>query len=254
MHERYLIANWKMNLPPEGIDGYLDAVTPGGVSPPNVVIAPPFPYLRQAVARGARVAAQNCADQKAGAFTGEVSVSMLADCGARFVIVGHSERRGIYHENDATIARKLAMAIDAGLTPVLCVGEDLACRDAGMAGAFIADQIRAVAIPQLEGGAAVIVAYEPIWAIGTGRNASGFLCAETVAEVRSAVSRFWPASYGDRTPVLYGGSVTPDNIADLEANGAVDGYLVGGASLDSGKMRAILRGMSGQEAEGRGQR
>src|SRR5260221_10514720 len=170
---------------------------------------------------------------------------MLSDCGARFVIVGHSERRGIYHENDAAIARKLALAIDGGLTPVVCVGEDLACRDAGRAGAFIADQIRAVAVSQLEREAAVIVAYEPIWAIGTGRNASGAMCAETVAAVQAALSRFWPASRTDRTPVLYGGGVTPDNLAPLAANGAAGGYLVGGASLDSGKVLAILSGMSG---------
>jgi triosephosphate isomerase (TIM) len=247
MSGRYLIANWKMNLPPEGIDRYLD-VTCTGTGSVNVVVAPPFPYLERVVSRGAVAAAQNCSDQKGGAFTGEVSVSMVSDCGARFVIVGHSERRSIYREDDATVARKLALAIEAGLTPVLCVGEDLACRDAGKAAAFIAGQIRAVAVSELERSAAVIVAYEPIWAIGTGRNASGAMCAETVAEVRSAISSFWPAAYRDGTPVLYGGSVTPDNIADLEANGAVDGYLVGGASLDSGKMLAILLGMSNEEA------
>ncbi len=244
MREHYLIANWKMNLPPEGLDGYLDAVGGAAGSTVNVVVAPPFPYLGRVVARGAAVAAQNCGDQKGGAFTGEVSVSMLSDCGARYVIVGHSERRNIYREDDAMIARKLALAIEAGLAPVLCVGEDLACRDAGQAAVFLATQIKAVAVSQLERDAAVIIAYEPIWAIGTGRNATGAMCAETVAEVRAAVGRFWPPFYRDRTPVLYGGSVTPDNIADLEANGGVEGYLVGGASLDSGKLLAILRGMN----------
>src|ERR1700682_476021 len=149
MLERYLIANWKMNLPPEGVDGYLDAIGAGAESATNVVVAPPFPYLGRVVARGAVAAAQNCGDQKGGAFTGEVSVSMLSDCGARFVIVGHSERRGIYRGDDATIGRKLGLAIEAGLTPVLCVGEDLACRDAGQAAVFLAGQIQAVAVPQL---------------------------------------------------------------------------------------------------------
>lgn len=243
MSGRYLIANWKMNLPPEGVDRYLEAVVAIAEPAVNVVVAPPFPYLRRAAERGGMVAAQNCGDQKGGAFTGEVSVSMLTDCGARFVIIGHSERRNVYGEDDPTIARKLGLALEAGLTPILCVGEDLACRDAGNAAAFLAAQIKAVAVSQLEGAAPVIVAYEPIWAIGTGRNASGSMCAETVAEVRAAIGRFWPSSYRDRTPVLYGGSVTPDNIADLEANGLADGYLVGGASLDSGKLLAILRGM-----------
>ena len=244
MPERYLIANWKMNLPPEGIDGYLNAIGARAGSATNVVVAPPFPYLGRVVAGGAAAAAQNCGDQRGGAFTGEVSVSMLSDCGARFVIIGHSERRNIFREDDAMIARKLGLAIEAGLTPVLCVGEDLACRDAGRAGVFLAEQIQAVAVSQLERNAAVIVAYEPIWAIGTGRNASGAMCAETVAEVRAAIGQFWPSSYRDRTPVLYGGSVTPDNIVDLETNGGAEGYLVGGASLDSGKLLAILRGMS----------
>ncbi len=240
---RYLIANWKMNLPPEGVEPYLGAVGRAETDEVSLVLAPPFPYLERVVAAGSAVAAQNCGDQKSGAFTGEVSVSMIAGCGARYVIIGHSERRNVYGETDAMIARKLALTLDAGLTPVLCVGEDLACRDAGQAAAFIAGQLEAVAVGQLGGGAEVIVAYEPIWAIGTGRNASGAVCAETVAELREAIGRFWPAGYRDRTPVLYGGSVTPENIADLETNGGVDGYLVGGASLDSKKFLGILTGM-----------
>lgn len=243
MRSRYLIANWKMNLPPEGMDGYLSAVAAAERGDVNVVIALPFPYLT--AAKPHNVAGQNCGDQKSGAFTGEVSVSMLAGCGARFVIIGHSERRNVYGESDAMIARKLALAIEEGLTPVLCVGEDLACRDAGNAAAFLAGQIEAVAVEQLARGADVIVAYEPIWAIGTGRNASGAMCAETVAEVRAAIGRFWPGGYEARTPVLYGGSVTPENIADLETNGRADGYLVGGASLSSAKFLALLAGMNG---------
>src|SRR5258706_11176156 len=123
MRSRYLIANWKMNLPPEGMEGYLLAVGAAELGDVNVVIAPPFPYLT--AAKPHKVAGQNCGDQKGGAFTGEVSVSMLAGCGARFVIIGHSERRNVYGENDAMIARKLALAIEEGFTPVLCVGEDL---------------------------------------------------------------------------------------------------------------------------------
>jgi triosephosphate isomerase len=248
MPNRYLIANWKMNVPPEGIAEYLDAINGA-----DVVVAPPFVYLKDVARQFANVAAQNCADQKAGAFTGEVSAEMLRDCGARFVIVGHSERRTIYREDDALIARKLGMAIDAGLTPVLCIGENQEQRDRGDAPAFCANQLRAAAVPQLANAAEVIVAYEPIWAIGTGRNATGAMVAEIVEAIRDALSRFWPADLAQRTPVLYGGSVTPDNVDDLIEHGEIDGFLVGGASLDSKKFLALaarLRGLAVTRSRG----
>lgn len=237
MRNRYVIANWKMNLPPEGVDAYLEAMKRNE----GVVVAPPFPYIER-VARSIATGGQNCGDQKSGAFTGEVSVDMLRDSGAGFVIIGHSERRNVYGESDAMIARKLALVIEAGMTPVLCIGEDLLVRDSGGCAMFLADQIRAVAVPQLESAAEVVIAYEPIWAIGTGRNASGAMVAESVNDIRGALGRFWPARHRHAAPILYGGSVTPDNIADLAANGGIDGYLVGGASLDSGKFLAIVRG------------
>ena len=238
MPNRYLIANWKMNVPPEGIERYLDAVKDA-----DAVVAPPSVYLKEVAARFANVAGQNCADQKSGAFTGEVSAGMLRDCGARFVIIGHSERRTIYGEDDVLIARKLAMAVDAGLTPILCIGENQDQRECGHATTFCSDQIRAAAVPQLEGTAEVIVAYEPIWAIGTGRNATGAMVAEIVGAIRDAIERFWPAGRAQRTPVLYGGSVTPDNVDDLIAHGRIDGFLVGGASLDSTKFLALARAL-----------
>jgi triosephosphate isomerase len=238
MPKRYLIANWKMNIPPEGIAPFLQAM-----NGTDAVIAPPFVYLKEVAAQFANVAGQNCADQKSGAFTGEVSADMLRDCGARFVILGHSERRNIYREDDALIARKLAMAIDAGLTPVLCIGENEQQRERGHAAAFCSDQLRAAAVPQLANANEVVVAYEPIWAIGTGRNATGAMVAEIAREIRNAVERFWPDGLAERTPVLYGGSVTPDNIDDLITHGAIDGFLVGGASLDSKKFLALAEGM-----------
>jgi triosephosphate isomerase len=238
MPNRYLIANWKMNVPPEGITTFLDAVKDA-----NAVIAPPFVYLKDVAAKFANAGAQNCADQKSGAFTGEVSADMLRDCGARFVIVGHSERRTIYAEDDALVARKLAMAIDAGLTPILCIGENEQQREGGHAIAFCSDQLRAAAIPQLASANEVIVAYEPIWAIGTGRNATGAMVAEIVAAIRDALERFWPDGIAKRTPILYGGSVTPDNVDDLIAHGRIDGFLVGGASLDSKKFLALAEAM-----------
>ena len=236
MPNRYLIANWKMNIPPEGIASFLDAIKDA-----DVVIAPPYVYLKDVAARFANTGAQNCADQKSGAFTGEVSADMLRDCGVRFVIVGHSERRTIYGEDDALIARKLRLAIDAGLTAVLCVGEDEEQRERGHAVSFCSDQIRDAAVPQLASAKEVIVAYEPIWAIGTGRNATGDMVAEIVEAIRDAVARFWPS--GLSTPILYGGSVTPDNVDDLITHGRIDGFLVGGASLDSKKFLALAEAM-----------
>src|SRR5438270_431462 len=175
MPNRYLIANWKMNVPPEGIAAYLDAVKDA-----DIVVAPPFVYLKEVAAKFANTGAQNCADQKSGAFTGEISADMLRDCGARFVIIGHSERRTIYGEDDALIARKLSMAVDAGLTPVLCIGENEQQRERGHAVTFCSDQLCAAAVPQLANANEVIVAYEPSWALCTGRNATRPMVAEIV--------------------------------------------------------------------------
>jgi triosephosphate isomerase len=241
---RYLIANWKMNLPPEGVESYLAnvcAVDPRDVS---IVVAPPFPFLRSVVqnGEGVAVAAQNCSDQKSGALTGEVSPGMIRKCGAEYVILGHSERRTIFDESDALISRKLALAIETGLAPILCIGEDVRVRDTGHVTHFLADQIKATAIPELDAVEEIVLAYEPIWAIGTGRNASGQMVAETLAGIRQALERFWPARLA-RTPILYGGSVNPENVDDLADNGQIDGFLVGGASLDSRKFLAIHAGM-----------
>jgi triosephosphate isomerase len=237
---RYTVANWKMNLPPEGIPQYLDALRAAATDEPVLVVAPPFPWLHEVT--GLAVAAQNCSDQPSGAFTGEVSAAMVRDRGARFVILGHSERRTLFHETDALIARKVNMAMENGLTPILCIGEDLRVRDGGRADAFLADQIKAAAAGVTKGGD-VVIAYEPIWAIGTGRNATGKMCAETTQQIRETVRRFWPSRY-ENVPVLYGGSVTPDNVGELVAEGQIDGFLVGGASLDSGKFLAIHRALA----------
>jgi len=242
MRNRYLIANWKMNLPPEGVEAYLGAMKKVDAKDVAVVVAPPFPYVNDL--NGVAVAAQNCSDHVSGAFTGEVSPAMLRDCGVRYVIVGHSERRQLFHENDALIARKLTAVIENGLTPVLCIGEDLRNRDRGEAPRFLADQIRATTIPALESAKAFVIAYEPIWAIGTGRNAEGSMVAETLGEIRHALARFWPARYESEAPILYGGSVTPENVDDLVVSGGIDGFLVGGASLDSSKFSAILASLT----------
>jgi triosephosphate isomerase (TIM) len=236
MPSRYAIANWKMNLPQCGMDAYFQQLkAPTRI---KVVVAPPFPYLKELRGRTA-LAGQNCADQPSGAFTGEVSAMMLRDCGATFVIVGHSERRNIFGETDAIVARKLSMAIEARLTPILCVGEPQRVRDDGQAAVFVANQIKSVAVEQLELAPEIFVAYEPVWAIGTGRNATGEMVEEMVDHIREALSRFWPSPRFASAPVLYGGSVTPENVEDLCRNGRIDGFLVGGASLDPLKFSMI---------------
>jgi triosephosphate isomerase (TIM) len=240
---RYLIANWKMNLPPEGIEQYL--ATLSGVDPRDVdlIIAPPFPFLRHVVkcGEGMGVAGQNCSDHASGAYTGEVSPRMLRECGVDAVILGHSERRHLYGENDGLIARKLTLAIETGLMPILCIGEDLNVRELGQTARFLADQIKATAVDALANVREIVLAYEPVWAIGTGRNASGEMVAETLIDIRAALERFWPSR---QVPILYGGSVSPDNVDDLVANGTIDGFLVGGASLDSRKFLAIHAAMA----------
>ena len=205
MPNRYVIANWKMNLPPEGIEPYVAAIdaTRGG---PTLVVAPPYTYLqRVASAFRGRIAtaAQNCADHEKGAFTGEIAPAMIRETGATYVILGHSERRSIYGESDALIARKLSLALSSGLTPILCIGEDLRARDAGRVSIVLADQIRAAAVPEIENASEVILAYEPVWAIGTGRNASGLMVAETIHHIRESLSRFWPARFAAGAPILY---------------------------------------------------
>ncbi|HEX8168916.1 MAG TPA: triose-phosphate isomerase [Thermoanaerobaculia bacterium] len=244
MARRILIANWKMNLPPEGIDAYMATIAACNPRETTTIVAPPFPFLRivDACASGLGVAAQNCSDRPSGAFTGEVSPAMLRACGAEYVILGHSERRNLFHENDALIARKLSLAIETGLRPILCIGEPLEVRDLGKVATFLADQIKVAAVDALASADEVIIAYEPVWAIGTGRNASGEMVAETVADIRGALSRFWPEKLAN-APILYGGSVTPENVDELVARGTIDGFLVGGACLDSRKFLAIHAGL-----------
>jgi triosephosphate isomerase len=181
----------------------------------------PFPYLAQAAERlrGTRIAwgAQNVSEHAQGAYTGEVSAAMLAEFGCRYVIVGHSERRQLYGETDAQVAAKFTAVRSAGMTPILCVGETLAEREAGNTEAVVARQLSPVRF------ADAVLAYEPVWAIGTGRNAT--------PEQAQAVHAFLRQRVPAETPILYGGSVKPQNAAEIFAMPDVDGGLVGGASL-----------------------
>jgi len=211
----------------------------------EVVLAPPFTALAAVAAalrRGAvKLAAQNLHWEAEGAFTGEISPQMLRDLGCRYVIVGHSERRRLFGESDATVAKKVGAALSAGLRPILCLGETLGERRRGRTNGVIARQLR-VALKGLSKGAIkkITVAYEPVWAIGTGKNATLEQIATVHRFVRGLLRR--RAGRGAQAyRILYGGSVRPDNAAELAAEPGVDGVLVGGASLKVDAFASIVR-------------
>jgi triosephosphate isomerase (TIM) len=229
----------------EETEAFLADFLPRAEEPgPEIVICPPYPSLNVAVElclqSRVRVAAQNMHEQPEGAFTGEVSAPMLLELGVRGVIVGHSERRQHFGENDEALARKVPAALDARLEPILCVGESEGQRDAGETEGVLTRQIEAdlANVPDERLGQ-VVIAYEPIWAIGTGRTATTEQAQEAIALIRALIeSRSSEAASAIR--ILYGGSVNPDNAGELIAEPDVDGALVGGASLDPRDFAAIV--------------
>jgi triosephosphate isomerase (TIM) len=243
---RPLIAgNWKMNLGgPAGLDlaSTLVRLAPS-VPHVDLVVAPPFTALAACAHEcdGSRieVAAQNLHPKESGAFTGEVSAPMLVESGCTWAIVGHSERRQLFGETDAFVAEKVAAALGGGLMPIVCIGETLEEREGGRTLGVVERQLRAF-LPVIAASArAVAIAYEPVWAIGTGKNAG----PREAQEVHEAL-RGWlagaSAELASATRILYGGSVKPDNARDLLAAPDVDGALVGGASLDAASFTAIV--------------
>jgi triosephosphate isomerase len=207
------------------------------VSGVEIVVAPPFTALH-AAAEAARntnigVAAQDLYWEKEGAFTGEISPAMVKETGAEYVIIGHSERRRLFGETDAIVNRKTAAAIAHDLTPIVCVGETLEEREAG-ATLDVLDRQLKDGLDRLTGGqiAELVIAYEPVWAIGTGRNATAAQAGEAHAHVRTRLRQWFGGDAADHCHVIYGGSVKPDNIRELIAEPDVDGALVGGASLE----------------------
>jgi len=203
----------------------------------EIVVAPPFTAIHP-VAEAARntnigVAAQDVHWEREGAFTGEVCAPMLKEAGAEYVIIGHSERRRYFHETDAIVSRKIVAALQAELTPIVCVGETLEERERGQMLAVLDRQVKD-GLDQVTGSqvADLVIAYEPVWAIGTGRNATAAQAEEAHAHIRQRLRQWFGADAADRCHVIYGGSVKPDNIRELIAEADVDGALVGGASLD----------------------
>jgi len=244
-----LAANWKMNKTIEETERFLAVFLPRVADAEvEVVVCPPYPSLKAAVEHCAqsrvKVAAQNMHEADSGAFTGEVSAPMLLELGVDGVILGHSERRQHFGETDEALARKLPAALAAGLEPILCVGEREEQRDAGETDEVLRRQIEAdLAEVDDERLGDVVIAYEPIWAIGTGRTATPQQAQEAIELIRERVgTRSVEAAAHVR--ILYGGSVNPDNAAELLAQPDIDGALVGGASLDPGDFAAIVAAAS----------
>lgn len=243
MRTKIVVGNWKMHGSLSTNLALLNAIRAGVTGRANVALCVPYPYLAQArmVLEGSSVAwgAQDVAEHDQGAWTGEVSGGMLADFGCRYVLVGHSERRSFFAETDTIVAAKFAAAQRAGLIPVLCVGETLAEREAGVAHDVITRQLDAVL--SVNGSVTfeeAVVAYEPVWAIGTGKTATPFQAQEVHAVIRGRLTRE-NADLGNRLQILYGGSVKPDNAVEIFSQPDIDGGLIGGASLVAADFLAI---------------
>ncbi len=245
MRQKLVAGNWKMHGGLKTNQQLLQDVVAGvaGMRDVAVAVCVPFPYLAQAqsVLSGTPVVwgAQNLSEQAQGAFTGEVSAAMLQDFGCRYVLVGHSERRSIYGESDTLVAEKFAAALASGLRPILCVGETLEQRDAGRTLDVVSAQIDAVlkrvGVAAFSGA---VVAYEPVWAIGTGRTATSAQAQEVHAAIRAQIAKA-DAKVAEGLQILYGGSVKPANAAELFGMPDIDGGLIGGASLVATDFLAI---------------
>jgi triosephosphate isomerase len=245
MRQPLVAGNWKMNGSVASVSALLDGIKEGAGKVGNceVAVCPPYVFIptAQSELSGTAISwgGQNLSTEQSGAFTGEVSASMLLDFGCKYVIVGHSERRTLYGEDDALVARKFAVARAAGLKPILCVGETLDEREKGITEEVVARQVDAVI--ELEGAQALadgVIAYEPVWAIGTGVTATSEQAQEVHAFIRKRIASH-DAGVADGLRILYGGSMKPDNAADLMSNADIDGGLIGGASLKAADFLAI---------------
>lgn len=247
MRKPVIAGNWKMFKTGEEAVVFAEALMPlvKGSSHCEVVVAPAYTALSDVVKKvkgtNIQVAAQDCHWEKEGAFTGEVSCEMIAAVGATHVIIGHSERRQFFGETDATVNKKVLAALRASLTPIVCVGESLAEREQNMTEEVVGTQITAGfnSLTDLQ-FSHIIVAYEPVWAIGTGRTATPEMAVETHRFIRSTIGRMFSPAIAGTTRILYGGSVKPDNIKGLMAQPEIDGALVGGASLKADSFASIV--------------
>lgn len=249
MRKQIAAANWKMNCDLSEARNLLK-----GLSSPEVYLKPgqevilavPFPYLLLANGYfsnlpGYFISAQNCYTKEKGAFTGEVSALMISSCGVTHVIIGHSERRGYFKETSEMLTEKVEQALNNRLTPIFCCGESLQIREAGTQNAFIARQIRESLFSlSAEEFSKLIIAYEPIWAIGTGKTATAVQAQEMHVLIRKEIEEKYGRGVADDTTILYGGSVKSENASEIFGQPDVDGGLIGGASLNVGEFRKII--------------
>lgn len=247
MRKKILAGNWKMNHTGAAVQTVLtELVQTLPETKAMLIIAPPFPYLAQAVSLTAHtplhIAAQTMHWEEHGAFTGEVSPAMLVDIGVTHVLIGHSERREYNGETDRTVQQKVAAALQYGLTPIICCGETAQQRQAGRTDDLLGTQLRmALAKVRMADASRVIVAYEPIWAIGTGQTATVAQAQATCAFLRRQLAALYNSDVAATVPILYGGSMKADNAAALLAAADIDGGLIGGASLQAASFTAIIR-------------
>ena len=250
MRKKIVAANWKMNMTQRDAARFVDSLVLelDDVRDVEVVIIPPFTMipkvaeLLEAKAQSIKLGAQNMYWENSGAFTGEISAAMLRDFFVQYVVVGHSERRQYFGETDEIVNKKVRAAIDATLRPIVCVGETLEQRDKGNVDKILSIQLRGslkdVNEKELQ---EIVVAYEPVWAIGTGRNATPQQAQEAHAFIRHTLREMSDEATADRTRIQYGGSVKPENARDLMTQPDIDGALVGGASLDPRSFAQIVK-------------
>ena len=249
MRKKIIAANWKMNMTLRESDSFLDSFLLELEEEKRVdmVIVPPFTALARVSERlnkvsNVRLGAQNMHSEKSGAYTGEISAEMLRELFVRFVVLGHSERRSLFGETDAIVNRKTKAALEATLKPIVCIGETLAERDAGQVEAVLERQLRG-SLDGIESKdlSDIVIAYEPVWAIGTGRTATPEQAQATHAFVRAILASMSDAATAEKIRIQYGGSVKPANTAELMSQPDIDGALVGGASLDPRAFSEIVK-------------
>jgi triosephosphate isomerase len=252
MRKQIAAANWKMNLTLTEGEALLDAINakPHSLAPnQEAIFAVPFPYISMAQAKvGAKtnvyVAAQNCSNKLSGAYTGEVSVTMLQSMCVKYVVIGHSERREYFNESNELLAQKVDTCLDHKTTPIFCCGEPLAVREAGTQNEYVAGQLTESLFHLSEAAISqLVIAYEPIWAIGTGKTASSDQAQEMHAFIRSHIAGKYGAAIADSISILYGGSVKSANAVEIFGQPDVDGGLVGGASLIADEFVAIINAL-----------
>ena len=247
MRKAIIAGNWKMNKTPDEARALVEALIPLVADAEcDVVVCPPFvdlcPVSKAIKGTNIHLGAQNIHWAKSGAFTGEISADMLKKFGVEYAIVGHSERRQYFGETDATVNMRAKAALENGITPIICVGESLEQRERGETDEFVASQVRGA----LEGISAddarrVVIAYEPIWAIGTGRTATAEMAEETITVIRKTLRSIFGNDAAETVRIQYGGSMNPQNAASLMAMENIDGGLIGGASLKAEDFSKVVK-------------